>query len=1019
LDIVELKFTEGDKSVYTFLHSVLAQPFPDPGQTIQAQTFQTILRDDGTVDYLPETFRLTRSNDDYEYLEYTTYEKLFRSLDVDKIMLIFECLLNERRILLVANTLSTLTSCMDAVSNMAYPFSWQYVFVPILPTTMMAFLGAPMPFLIGILSASLENAMKEPMEDGVLIVDIDNNEVLQAPDDLPDTMPLSATEKLRKSLKAAVMSEKRNMEFSIDVAHCLLKFWASIFGTYSKYFEPVSSGEAASGSATSNSPGTNLATTSAIPQVPTDYCFNFDRFIKSKSAEAKKFLSSFKDYQLYQYFIQERESWLKKGLLSYCIILRAQNAKKKDSMAAVKAKFKARVGKVLAAWNEGYASTAQASHAKRKGTLQASSDHTASDQSPLASMDDTTSNSDTLDSTQPDTTTESDEKMASSETHSSSPSTAKKDQVDRPRAATAAPALPPKPSKSSKPSKPSKPSSSAFKEGKSSIVVKDSKGVASTASSPSLVAVDPHSEVVISKPTPVLQFVTRYTFKPSPLIEVQFDKQIWKMCNSEAFGDVQIASSEKRKYWAYSPLVFTRLPSLAVDISSPAQAQAQAQAQATQGDPRSKSSPSSSVPIITLPLGDDSVESLLQWIFSDEIFIESAESALELLSFVSSSNSKGSSFTHLKTAISNSIYSRMNNENVFNYLKVFAGPKADQSDSTIEAILACAKLRISNFTSEEMTPLVRRQISSTSYLALASIMNIRSSASARLEAQSMVERIIPKIDTSGPQVTPRTLAAAPRKHLLRDLTKLLDSQKYFDVTLVFPAGKPTSKESSPSKSSGTDDGSTDLTIKAHSKILAARSPHLAKMLNLNLGDHVKILNVSFSAFSQLLPYIYTGQLQDVKDDRTLVFELVQAAHILELDSSSFREALFAALSSTFTTSSVFEFLDAPPPKDGSLQHPAERAILVGAAAYYIAHHSTIFYRPDRLKNLEPDVWECILKFSFATDQPKTDQRSSSSAKAADTISPQVSPRTSSEKEKSSTKASEAPAPPPKKKKANM
>jgi len=89
LDIVELKLEEGHKAVFAFLHSVLAQPFPDPvrifefilqvymnlpcifqGETVVAKTISFAKNEKGEEDYKPEVFRLTRSDNDYEYLEY-------------------------------------------------------------------------------------------------------------------------------------------------------------------------------------------------------------------------------------------------------------------------------------------------------------------------------------------------------------------------------------------------------------------------------------------------------------------------------------------------------------------------------------------------------------------------------------------------------------------------------------------------------------------------------------------------------------------------------------------------------------------------------------------------------------------------------------------------------------------------------------------------------------------------------------------------------------------------------------
>lgn len=938
------------------LHSVLAQPFPDPGQTIEAHTFRTVVKDEGQVDYIPEQFRLTRSNDDYEYLEYVSYDTLFRCLSVDQIMLIFECLLNERRILLSANNLSTLTSCMDAISNMPYPFAWQYVFIPILPKSMLSFLGAPMPFLMGILSTSLEDALKEPMEEGVLIVDLDNAEIIQSPEDLPSTMPPAATEKLRKSLKKIVASPKRHMEFSIDVAHSLIKFWYSIFGNYSKYMDPIydsaltSSNNAsqlalvpadASSKAAAEEKGTTSSTASNAVIIPTgppsSFNFNFDKFVKSKSADVKKFLVEFRQCQLYDCFMQEREEWMKKGLIDYCIIVRAQHAKKKDSIAAVKMKFRSQVDKMIAAWN---AEPTTAPKKIRPNTTIGSS------QEGIAGRKDSTDRESTdSDARYPSPDTRSLSTTADSDSDEGSHSLGKSQ--EKLKGAAVVPSVPPKPAKKDR--KMTAPSAATNSKVAPSTTPKPhskSNGQAATSSPP------PAATTVT---VPSIPFGSRFTFKPTPLTEGNFEKQIWKLCNVESLADAQVASNEGHKYYIYSPVLFQRLPSI-----SEAKKENDA---------------------IPLPLSDDAVELLLQWVFSDEMLIDTAESVLELLLAFppSSSSSKKGSVSQLRQILASTAIQKITSENALYYVKAFA--KSDTSDDPlIMAVLNAAKLTISKFTSEEMTPLVRRQLSAANYTTLASVLHLHTSASARHEAQDSVDAALnnPRSSLSSSSSTKRGLA--------HDLSALLESGTYSDVTLVFP---PKSND----KSGTTAKDDKEVEIKAHSKILAARSPHLSKVLGLNLGGPVKILNVSAAHFRLLLPFIYTGKLSDdIKEDRDSVLELVQAAHVLDLDTLSFREALHSTLSTRFTTSSVFEFLNAPAPSDGSLQHPAERAVLVGAAAYYLAHHPTIFYRPEKLKSLEPDVWECIFKYAYAPS--KANSNASSHGHEADNEGSLKSPRVS-------------------------
>jgi len=71
----------------------------------------------------------------------------------------------------------------ECVTAVLFPFVWQHVYVPILPSTLHHFLDAPVPFIMG-LHAPQCNQDTIPCEDNVCFVDIDEN-VVHVPEDLP------------------------------------------------------------------------------------------------------------------------------------------------------------------------------------------------------------------------------------------------------------------------------------------------------------------------------------------------------------------------------------------------------------------------------------------------------------------------------------------------------------------------------------------------------------------------------------------------------------------------------------------------------------------------------------------------------------------------------------------------------------------------------------------------------------------------------------------------------------------
>ena len=61
-------------------------------------------------------------------------------LSIRNIMTIFAAVLVERKVLLVSEQLSLLTLAGEAIRTLVFPFEWLYVYVPVLPETMLEFL---------------------------------------------------------------------------------------------------------------------------------------------------------------------------------------------------------------------------------------------------------------------------------------------------------------------------------------------------------------------------------------------------------------------------------------------------------------------------------------------------------------------------------------------------------------------------------------------------------------------------------------------------------------------------------------------------------------------------------------------------------------------------------------------------------------------------------------------------------------------------------------------------------------
>ncbi|XP_063921936.1 DENN domain-containing protein 2B-like isoform X2 [Zophobas morio] len=88
---------------------------------------------------------------------------------------IFASLLLERKVILISCVISKLSTCVDALQSILYPFSWPHTFIPILPQCLWEVVESPTPVICGILSVSVVNDHK--IEDGI-VVDLDECSII-------------------------------------------------------------------------------------------------------------------------------------------------------------------------------------------------------------------------------------------------------------------------------------------------------------------------------------------------------------------------------------------------------------------------------------------------------------------------------------------------------------------------------------------------------------------------------------------------------------------------------------------------------------------------------------------------------------------------------------------------------------------------------------------------------------------------------------------------------------------------
>jgi hypothetical protein len=124
---------------------------------------------------------------------------LFRCLSIPNIIILFESVLAESRIILLSSHTAMLHLASMAIVNLVYPFQWCGVFIPILPARLVQTIEAPCPYIVGI-ERRYEPA--EYPEDDFVLIDLDNNSIVSngpAPPSLPRQQRRKLTSLLQHS----------------------------------------------------------------------------------------------------------------------------------------------------------------------------------------------------------------------------------------------------------------------------------------------------------------------------------------------------------------------------------------------------------------------------------------------------------------------------------------------------------------------------------------------------------------------------------------------------------------------------------------------------------------------------------------------------------------------------------------------------------------------------------------------------------------------------------------------------
>ncbi|CAF1032445.1 unnamed protein product [Didymodactylos carnosus] len=241
---------------------------------------------------------------------------LLKNLGTDNTLTLFLYALLESKLLIHSLRSSVLTGVVEAVNSMLFPFQWQCPSIPLCPLALSGFLGAPLPFLIGIDSRYFD--ICEPPSD-VICVDLDTNSIIGGNDEQktwnvkmfpkkPYKLLRQSLEEIKKhllheyhqrlyELRSRLKSNRNDFEIRIQmlqmertienrIREVFLQFMCALLYGYNKHLNPI--------------PGrpNELSTDASVR-------FQFDTFLHTRDSSYRQFYNYLLKTQMFIRFIEQ------------------------------------------------------------------------------------------------------------------------------------------------------------------------------------------------------------------------------------------------------------------------------------------------------------------------------------------------------------------------------------------------------------------------------------------------------------------------------------------------------------------------------------------------------------------------------------------------------------------------------------------------------------------------------------------------------------------------------------------
>ena len=237
----------------------LINEVPSPKKGYQIQFFIPKIEKPIILNYKYNIFLTSQNiqnniNNDTRSCSQINLKILLDKISIENIIMIFQLLILEQKILFVENDYQTLSEILTVFLEIIYPLIWVNPFIPILSTKTVRFLESPVPFVMGIDEYLLKYAIKlkyvnrvNSLDTGIILFNIMTNEFIWSKKmkkiskkdifkefKIP-IMNSKIREFIEKELKEIKKKVKNDIEIDKQIRIVFLKSMIMLMGDYNNF----------------------------------------------------------------------------------------------------------------------------------------------------------------------------------------------------------------------------------------------------------------------------------------------------------------------------------------------------------------------------------------------------------------------------------------------------------------------------------------------------------------------------------------------------------------------------------------------------------------------------------------------------------------------------------------------------------------------------------------------------------------------------------------------------------------